>query len=249
MTGSLSAPFRVEHVGDVDSSNDLLRERASVGEEAGLVIVARSQNKGRGRHGRNWSSPPGNLYCSILLRPLVPVTHAATLSLVTGLAAADTLAKIDRNLDVCLKWPNDVLLGEAKLAGILLESGAKPSSAMVDWLIIGMGINLVHKPDNLPHPAATLAEHGHQVSPSEFLDRFLPIAASHLQKWQQFGFAELRDDWMGYAFGVGSDITVRGGGEPISGQFLGVDENGTLQLKDQAGHDRRLNTGDIMFSA
>ena len=170
MTGQVPAPFRVENVGDVDSSNDLLRERAAAGEESGLVIVARSQNKGRGRHGRNWSSPPGNLYCSILLRPLVPVTHAATLSLVTGLAVADALAKLDPQLDVRLKWPNDVQIGEAKLAGILLESGSKPSSAMIDWLIIGMGVNLVHKPDNLPHPAATLAEHGHQLSPSEFLD-------------------------------------------------------------------------------
>ena len=138
----INAPgWRVERLGAVGSTNDVARERARDGDPGRLLIIAEEQLSGRGRRGRQWHSPPGNLYCSALLRPPMPPQQAGLFSFVTAVALAAAIAECAPEASPLLtcKWPNDLRIGGAKVSGILLESGARPDGGL-DHLIIGTGI-------------------------------------------------------------------------------------------------------------
>ncbi len=141
----------------VDSTNNAAKQLAREGAAAGMVVWAMQQTAGRGRRGRSWVSPPGNLYASLLLRPSCPPEEAAQLGFVTALAVADALEEMAPGLPpIACKWPNDVLVGGRKIAGILLESeiGADQNLA---FLIIGLGVNLVFAPADAEFPATSLS--------------------------------------------------------------------------------------------
>ena len=141
----LPSGYRVYAYDEVGSTNDLARRLAEEGEPEGAVVLARAQTAGRGRHGRIWSSPAGNLYVSVLLRPGRGLGETSALSLVSGLALADALAELGADGSrLKLKWPNDVLIDGAKVAGLLLESGGAGSTAA--WVVVGSGVNLVSAP-------------------------------------------------------------------------------------------------------
>ena len=155
------APFyRLAALDMIDSTNSEAQRRAAAGAPAGTLIWARQQTAGRGRRGRAWQTPPGNLCFSLLLRPAVTPAVAATLGFVAGLALAtaiDQLLPAGRRSE--LKWPNDLLVEGRKLAGILLEAGASGPSRL-DHLILGIGVNVVAYPTDLPYPATSLAACG-----------------------------------------------------------------------------------------
>ena len=183
-----AAGFRRERHASLPSTNDLLRDYAAAGEPEGLIVTAERQTAGRGRQGRAWSSPPGNLYASLLLRPAGPLAAAATLSLVVPLSVVDALAGLlDSPTRLAVKWPNDVLLDGAKLAGILLE-GADDGAGGCAWVIAGVGVNLAAVPDGLPYAATSLARAtGRELTPDAFLDAWLPPPASpprRLECWR-----------------------------------------------------------------
>jgi len=235
--------FGVETLSAVGSTNDVARERALAGAPEGLVIQAREQFAGRGRHGRTWASPEGNLYASVLLRPARPLSEAACLSLVVGLSLAETIAAL-ASLDLRLKWPNDVLSSGAKLAGILLESvGDRP-----EWpvLIAGFGVNLRTAPEGLTYPATTLAAAGLAVEPADLLARFLERFAGDYERWSSAGFAALREGWLARAQGLGTSVSVKVGKRAITGRFVDVDPAGHLVLETETGR-RTLNAGDLFF--
>ena len=236
--------FTVETLPAVGSTNDVVRERALAGAPEGLVIRAEEQLAGRGRHGRGWASPPGNLYASLLLRPARPLADAASLSLVVGLSLAEAIASAG-NLDPRLKWPNDVLLGGAKLAGILLENvGDQPAAPA---LIAGLGVNIRSAPAGLPYPAATLEAAGLALPPADLLGRFLDTFARDYQRWTEAGFAALRDRWLARAQGLGATAGVKVGDRAITGRFADVDPAGHLVLDTAAGR-RTLNAGELFFA-
>ena len=170
---SLHFDYRLVTVDTVDSTNAEAKRLAAEGEEKspdGTIIWAKEQTDGRGRRGRKWHSPPGNLYCSLILRPDVALAKAAELSFVAGLAVFDALGSVgEPGHQVHLKWPNDVLLNGGKVAGILLES-------IGDFLAIGIGVNLAHAPgaDQVEagalRPVSVVAETGKVVPPEVFLD-------------------------------------------------------------------------------
>ena len=157
--------YRLVFHEEIDSTNAEALRLASTGEgeDGSLWIWAGSQNAGRGRAGRNWISPRGNLHASLLLRPGVPLTTASQLSLLAGIAAHDAIAALAATVRASprlqLKWPNDVLADGAKLGGILLESASSPSQT-TPAVVIGIGINLAHAPDDLGRPATCLARLG-----------------------------------------------------------------------------------------
>ena len=141
----------------VESTNDEARRLAEQGADAGVVVVADQQLKGRGRHGRIWQSPPGNLYASLLLRPDCSIAVSAQLSLVASLALAEALVALaPPDADVRVKWPNDVLVRGAKVAGLLLESAAD-AGERVAWVVVGSGVNIDSAPADTPYPATALA--------------------------------------------------------------------------------------------
>jgi BirA family biotin operon repressor/biotin-[acetyl-CoA-carboxylase] ligase len=242
----MSLQFHVEHYDLVDSTNDLARDRALAGAAAGLVIRADRQNAGRGRRGRSWASPPGNLYCSLVLRPGQSPAAIATLSFVTVIALGDVLVDLLPDRAVQHKWPNDLLVEGCKISGILLES-ASASSQPLAALVIGLGVNIVSHPDQTLYPVTDLAEQGAAISAADLLDRFLQRFARHYDVWQRGGFVAVLPAWRQRAIGIGSDIVVRLETETLTGRFVDLDTDGTLQLAMADGAVRRIAAGDIFL--
>lgn len=234
--------FSIEHYPSLASTNDLVRERALRGEPEGLVVRAAIQTKGRGRHGRTWVSPAGNLHVSMLLRPRRPLAEAATLSLVVGLGLVEALQ--GEAFAPEMKWPNDVMVGDAKLAGILLESVVVDGGAPA--IVAGIGVNVATCPKDLPHPATSLAALGVDATPEGLLDRFLGVFAGHYDRWRAGGFAALRERWLLRAHGRGREARVRDGARTIGGRFVDVDPLGRLVLDTAAGR-RLVHAGELFF--
>jgi BirA family biotin operon repressor/biotin-[acetyl-CoA-carboxylase] ligase len=244
--------FRVLHEARLGSTNDLARELAEAGEPEGLIVTAREQTGGRGRHGRRWQSPPGNFYGSLILRPETSLAAAASLSLVVALAALnaiEALAGGRRPLDLAVKWPNDVLLAGAKVAGILLEGAVRGDRAGVGcaWVVAGLGVNLAWHPA-LPHyPSTSLAEHGIETTPERFLDAYLRELGRLLPDWRRRGFAPFREAWLARALGLGGEISLRVGSTLRRGRFQGLDADGSILIETAPGSPERFATGELFF--
>jgi BirA family transcriptional regulator, biotin operon repressor / biotin---[acetyl-CoA-carboxylase] ligase len=239
----LPAFFALHHFFEIDSTNDEARRRAAAGAPAGLVIWADRQSAGRGRQGRAWQSPPGNLYCSILLRPDKPASEAAQLSFAAALAVCEALPGVGA---VRCKWPNDVLIGDKKTAGILLESEA--AGDKVAALIVGFGINLKSHPEGTETPATSLAALGIRTTPGAVLGELCRHFLTWYETWRDQGFAPLRQAWLGRAHSLGSEIRVRYGAFETFGRFVDLDASGALILETSEGR-RHISAGDVFATA
>ncbi|MFO1068230.1 MAG: biotin--[acetyl-CoA-carboxylase] ligase [Geminicoccaceae bacterium] len=251
MTGIAAGDgFTVRSYDSVGSTNDLARELADAGAAAGTLVMAGEQTGGRGRHGRSWHSPRGNFYGSLILRPTVPLAETATLSLVIGLAVLDAVEAVaGRRLDLVVKWPNDVLLDGAKLAGILLE-GATDSKGGCAWVIAGVGVNLQHHPDSPVYPSTSLAEAGvAEASPERFRDAFLAALGKALPLWERDGFAAFRDRWLARAAGLGRPVRLRVGDEVHAGKLADLGLDGSILIENSAGCLERFTAGELFFGA
>ena len=247
MTPPTSLVFRRELHGTVGSTNDLARDAAGRGEPEGLWVVARRQTAGRGRHGRSWESPEGNLYGSLLLRPERPLQELATLSLVMALAVAEATEALSLgSLRPRVKWPNDVLIGGAKFSGILLESGNDGRTG--SFLIAGLGVNLCHHPADPSRPSTSLTAEGCEgIGVERFLTALEPPLEALYRTWQQDGFASLRERWLARAAGLGEEVGFRAGPTARTGRFVDLGADGTLKLADAAGRVESLAAGELFF--
>src|SRR5262249_47981168 len=144
MTPVLPAGYELASFDDIDSTNEEARRRAGAGARGPLWIWAQRQTAGRGRRGRAWESPLGNLSCTLLFAPHATAAAAARLSFVASLAVRDLVAELLPDAEVKVKWPNDVLLDGRKTSGILLESAGETGSGDLPWLAVGIGVNLRH---------------------------------------------------------------------------------------------------------
>ena len=241
--------YRLAVLDEIDSTNAEAQRRAAANAPAGTLIFALRQTAGRGRRGRAWQSPPGNLAFSLLLRPAMNAATAATLGFVAGLALAEA---IDRLLPAGrssrLKWPNDLLVDGRKLAGILLEAAAGGSGA-VDHLVIGVGVNILAHPDDLPYPATDLLACGGTADAATvlagFARHFLPL----YRRWEGEGFAAIRAAWLDRAEGYGGPVTVRLDRATLEGRFAALDGQGALLLETADGRRRSITAGDLFFAA
>lgn len=227
----------------VDSTNDEARRMAEAGAQPGLVVLAGQQTSGRGRHGRAWASPLGNLYASVLLGIEGPIAASAQLSFVAGLALADALARhAPAGVELRLKWPNDVLIARAKVAGILLESAGFAS------VVVGTGVNIVSSPRETPYPATSLAEQGFAaITPRALLGAYLRALDGWLRQWREAGFAEVRAAWCARGFGLGERIRLRLDREELLGRFVDVTPGGALLLDLDSGGRREIAAGDVFY--
>jgi BirA family transcriptional regulator, biotin operon repressor / biotin---[acetyl-CoA-carboxylase] ligase len=234
----------------VESTNDEARRLAEEGAAAGVVVVARQQIKGRGRHGRVWQSPPGNLYASLLLRPDCTIATSAQLSLVASLALAETLVALaPPEVDVRLKWPNDVLVRGAKVAGLLLESAAGRNERAA-WVVVGSGVNIDSAPAGTPYPATALRYEGFPpLAPLDLLARYLGALDRWLACWRAGGFAAVRPAWLALGCGIGERIRLRLPAEELAGRFLDVTEQGALLVGEDGGRRRQITVGELLFAA
>ncbi len=224
---------------EIDSTNSEGFRRAP-GLTGPTWIVAGLQTAGRGRRARPWSSPPGNLYATLVLKPQEPPERVALRSFAAALALRDAcVALTGLPGSLALKWPNDVLLNGGKLAGILLESAGLCTASPV--LCIGIGVNLIAAPPaNLVEPAATppvslLHETGHRITPDAFLDALAPAYAGWESLFQTEGFGPLRTAWLAHAARLGESIRARTGTETHDGVFETIDSRGSLILRTTAG--------------
>lgn len=231
-----------------DSTNAEAWRRARDGAEGGLWIRAEVQEAGRGRSGRRWESPEGNLYASLLLRPACAPQTVLQLSFVAGLAAFDAVAALGETLrgHLALKWPNDLLLDGAKLGGVLLESlnGAGGTPAVV----IGTGLNLAGHPPDTATPATHLAAHGVDASPDEAFHRLARATAQWLDEWADgAGWEAVRSAWLERGPPIGAPISVRLADGEITGRYAGIDGQGALVLKNGDEGEKRITAGDVFL--
>lgn len=242
----MTIAFRIAEVSSIDSTNAALRERAALGEPEGLVLRADEQTAGRGRRGRGWDSPAGNLYVSLLLRPDCLPAEGATV----GFVAAVALGRVLRDLtpaEVLHKWPNDLLVGGAKMSGVLLEAGTGVDG-MLDWLVLGMGVNIRSHPETGLYPTTDLvASGGPSIVPRALLDRFLGVFGPFYDAWHEGGFKAVRADWLAFAAGIGERVVARLEREEVAGSFTDLDADGALILELDGGRQRRIAAGDIFF--
>lgn len=212
-----------------------------------LWIWTKLQTQGRGRRGREWLSREGNLTTTLLLRPDCAPVKGAEISFVAALAIADFVSGALRGADVQIKWPNDVLVGGRKIAGILLESAAGNNNKL-DWLSVGMGVNLAFHPENMPYPATNLTQEGAALEALEGLKRLIGTFSFWHGEWQKGGFAPIRSAWLERARGLGETVIARLANEETSGIFEGLDETGHLIIRLPSGDKRLISAGEIFFS-
>jgi BirA family biotin operon repressor/biotin-[acetyl-CoA-carboxylase] ligase len=245
MPPRLPEGWRLEYHDRVGSTNDVAKDLARGGAAEGTLVWALEQTGGRGRRGRVWASPPGNLYSSLILRPACPPEEAAQLGFIAALAIGDALAGIaPAGAAVALKWPNDVLLEGRKVAGILLESeiGAERKPA---FIVVGAGVNLVSSPSETEFPATfLLAESGVRVAPEIMLEAYAGAFAVWLRIWREEGFAPVRAAWRARAIAIGEPIRVRLDSATLCGRFADIDPQGALIL-EIGGERRRIPAGEV----
>lgn len=239
----LSPFYRVQRFDAIDSTNEEGKRQARAGAPEGTLIWSRLQTAGRGRRGRTWISPAGNLYLSIVLRPGNSAAAAAQLGFAAALAVADAVAPaLSTGVRLGLKWPNDVLLDGRKLSGILLESQA--SDGHLDWLVVGIGVNLASFPEGVDYPTTSLAAIGAAITVEALLEAVANRFEAWYAQWREAGFPPLREAWLARAEGLGAAIRVRLATGESEGRFVGLDEEGALLLDDAKGR-RRIAAGEV----
>lgn len=227
---------------ETGSTNDEALSRARDGAPEGTLVTARRQSAGRGRRGRQWASPPGNLHLSLILRPSEGVAAAAAIGFAAALAARDAIVgSLPAGTPVTLKWPNDVLARGAKAAGLLIE-------AAEDAMVLGVGINVVAHPEGMPYPATSIRAAGGSRSAEDVLADFCASFAARYGRWRNEGFAGLRAEWLACAQGLGGPVTVDVEGARFDGIFRDIDEQGALVLDLGAAGVKKITAGDVFFA-
>lgn len=212
--------FVIHQFSELESTNKTAFELASNHTLSDReIILAKKQSAGRGRMSRNWSSPEGNLYFSILLKPQKNLSELNQLSFV-GIVALHLAVR-----NSTMKWPNDLLINQKKVAGLLLES--KINQKNCDFVVVGIGVNIASNPSQTIFPASNLHECGIEITPEDLLKKFLDEFENLYQNWLDFGFAKTRRIWMQNAHKLNEEIKC---GDDF-GVFLGIDEDGNLLLK------------------
>jgi BirA family transcriptional regulator, biotin operon repressor / biotin---[acetyl-CoA-carboxylase] ligase len=246
----LTAEAPVIHLGTIDSTNAEALRRARGGARGPLWVVAAQQTAGRGRRGRAWVSPPGNLYASLLLVDPAPAAVAPQLAFVAGLAVHDVCAALAPGLAdaLRLKWPNDLLCRGAKIAGILIEGEGAPGiegGAKV-IVVIGIGVNCRHHPGAVEHPATDFSSLGAAIEASALLEALRRTMAGRLAEWDRgAGFGSIRGAWLARAGALGQAMRARLPDREVTGVFEALDEAGRLVLRLHDGRREVITAGEV----
>lgn len=243
-----SGAWRLECHEELPSTSDLCIARARAGEADGLAIMAGRQTSGRGSQGRHWFSPRGNLYLSLMMRPDEPAACAGQWALLAGVALAEAAeAFMPAGAPLALKWPNDLLLDGRKLAGILVDSAAT-AAGRVDWVVLGIGVNLAAAPAVPDRPTAAFAEIARPPAPLAFAERLLARIAAWRERRAAAGFAPLQEAWLARAQPPGTKLLVRTAHGVLEGAFAGLSPDGALLLAT-GGAVRVLASAELLPGA
>lgn len=233
----------------IDSTNAEARRLAESGAAEGEIVLAETQSQGRGRQGRAWESPPlTNLYLSVILRPHLPPVHAPQITLMAAVALAETVGAF-LTRQPAIKWPNDILVDGKKLAGILTEAAC--DSARVEYVILGIGLNLNYCADSMPVPlrqrATSIAQLiGQAVARESVLRRLIQDLDRCYGELEACGFEGLRQRWEQRFVWRGRRVRVELGEEVMIGRAQGIEPSGALILEDEEGQRRSIVAGEVI---
>jgi len=238
----------VEVFDEIDSTILEARRRAERGEVTPVWLVAKRQTAGRGRRGRAWSSLDGNLLATLLFTTAQPPQQIALLGFATGVAIAETIDAVIGAGVATLKWPNDVLIDGAKVAGIMLDSGALGSGQT--WVALAFGVNLAAAPANIDQPTtslrALLPPDALAPEPTAFLAALRPKLETWSERIVSEGFEPLRRAWLQRAYGLGQEARVVQGEQTLEGRISGLSPRGELELDTPTG-PRLIAAGDVFL--
>lgn len=223
---------------EIDSTNNLAKAQSLSFDGRPVVFTAVTQTSGRGRLDRRWISAPGNLFMSQLFHASLPISY---LVFITAVGIVKTIEELTTDLDIAIKWPNDILISGAKICGILIESAENQT------VVIGSGVNLVSSPvdGQLLYPATNLSSLGFNITRETFLTTYLHHFDTLINICQTKGFSTIRDIWLQYAYHLNRPLKINYGNKIIEGVFKGIDEEGFLLLK-QEQTIIRVTAGDVL---
>jgi BirA family biotin operon repressor/biotin-[acetyl-CoA-carboxylase] ligase len=233
---------------ELDSTNNLafsLAENKKI--FANEIIVARKQNKGRGRLDRKWESPIGNLYFSLVLQPKIAVEKISQISFIAICALQMAVAEVFKTQKITAniqnKWPNDLLIEQKKVAGILLES--KISNENCEFVILGIGLNIDSNPTQTLFPATNIKNFSCNISALKMLEIFLENFTKLYENWLNFGFENIRNLWHGNAYNLHSQMRIIIDNSIIEGIFQEIDKDGNLIIKTNNNLIKKITFGDV----
>jgi len=239
---------KLYYYSETGSTNDVAFSLGVGGASEGTVIIADSQNKGKGRMQRIWHSPPGtNIYTSVILRPKIRLSKASQIPITAGVAVAETLSKYCPD-KVHLKWPNDVLIGGKKVCGILAQ--IKMSENAIDFIVLGIGINVNMSREQIPHDIKDIAtslsiETGREISRQELIISLYENLAKCYKQLVQKGFRPIKEKWLSLTLMTGQMIQVMFKNEKMEGKAAGIDDDGSLILLTNENKKVKVSAGDV----
>lgn len=236
--------FYYESVG---STNDEAYSVAEKGAPEGTVVISESQTRGKGRMGRKWESPTGGgVYMSVVLRPDVPIDQVPTITLVAALSVVNAIKKVS-GITAGIKWPNDIMYNDKKLCGILTEIKAQPDK--VDFLIVGIGINVNSKIKDLPDVATSIKEGtGKAVDRVLLVKSILSELENDYEIFQKKGFGALRDECKKFSLVLNKSVKITVHHKVTTGTAVDIDEKGALIVEDDRGKAQRVFSGDVVLA-
>jgi BirA family biotin operon repressor/biotin-[acetyl-CoA-carboxylase] ligase len=231
----------IRHIAVTGSTNDDMMALARDGAVEGTWLRADRQEGGRGRQGRHWVSPPGNLYASTLVRRLGGDPPAPSLAMVAAVALDELLQAWIGPDRLTIKWPNDLLVDGAKISGILLE-GADQA------VVVGIGVNLAHHPQDIDRPATSLAALGlSPPDPGDFATELATVFGAWLARWRGEGLGVVLARWQARAHPPGTALSVRAPEGALEGLYDGLAVDGALRLKGADGRIHLVHAGDVFL--
>jgi BirA family transcriptional regulator, biotin operon repressor / biotin---[acetyl-CoA-carboxylase] ligase len=244
--------YRLWALDETGSTNQDAMNAGRSGDPGMLWVTAREQKAGRGRHGRTWSSPAGNLYASLLLVDPCDLAVAPQLGFVAGLALHDAVSSVTGTVwpDLALKWPNDLLLGGAKVSGLLLEAQVVSPEKLA--IVIGFGVNVAEAPSNTHYRAAALTEVNSTASLEALFCGLTDAFDRYFTAWRSVrasgsdAFSPVREAWLARAAALGQEVGIRIGSRRLTGVFVGLDPVGRLLLETGEGLET-IDAGDLFW--
>ncbi len=239
----------IRHYLQLESTNEHTKELASQDEKEGLVVISEVQKGGKGRLGREWHSPSGGIWLSILLRPKTNPLHASKLTLLTGVAVAQTIHDLT-GMGARLKWPNDVLINDKKVCGILTEMSTKAEK--IEFVIVGIGINANLNPKLLPaeiRESATsiLNEYGREISRVEFVGKLLNNFENLYMQFLKQNYNSILQTWKQFSDTIYRYVKVETATGVIEGKAVDLSPNGELVIETETGEHQKVIAGDCVY--